>query len=755
MLLSISSSKPWKIAALCTAATILCQAAEAPKSVNPTPFTNRLAKEKSPYLLQHQHNPVDWYAWGDEAFARAKKENKPIFLSIGYSTCHWCHVMAHESFENAEVAKLLNDHFVSIKLDREERPDVDRVYMTFVQATTGSGGWPMSVFLTPDLKPFLGGTYFPPEDRFGRPGFKTLLQRIADGWRDDREGIVKHGNTVIEQLREYADPGKPGETKLSEATLTDALAPFIRTYDEEWGGFADAPKFPRPSTLNLLFRAHARFSRSKDEAAQRNSKAALGMALGTLRKMSEGGMHDHLGGGFHRYSVDRFWHVPHYEKMLYDQAQLVCSYLDAWQAAPDPLWEKTARDILGYVQRDLTAPEGGFFSAEDADSIIEHGKPEHAEGAFYVWTKDEIDQALGEEAAAVFRRVYGVEEDGNSPAGSDPHGELKGKNTLIVRMKSADATKFFKKTEAEIEQSLADSRRKLFDIRAKRPRPHLDDKIITAWNGLMISAFARAAQIFEDPTYLKSAQAAAGFIRKEMWKDGALRRSYRQGAGAVPGFAEDYAFLAAGLLDLYEADFDVQWLQWSVELQAKMDATFFDEAAGGYFSTSGDDPSVLLRMKEDYDGAEPSPSSVAAMNLLRLSQLTSDAKQHERSDRTLASFSERMTKLPSGVPQMLCALDYTLSKPRQVVIAGARDAADTRALLREVHSHFIPNKLLLLADGGPGQDWLGQKLEFIRTVTPIGGKAAAYVCEDFVCQLPTSDVIKLRRLLEKGSERDP
>jgi uncharacterized protein YyaL (SSP411 family) len=715
--------------------------------VNQPAFTNRLAKEKSPYLVQHQHNPVDWYPWGPEAFEKAKKENKPIFLSIGYSTCHWCHVMAHESFESDEVAKILNEHFVSIKLDREERPDVDRVYMTFVQATTGGGGWPMSVFLTPELKPFLGGTYFPPEDRFGRPGFKTVLGRVADGWKNDREGIVAHGNTVIEQLREYGDPGKPGEAKLDETTLAKALTPFVQSYDEEWGGFGQAPKFPRPSTLNLLFRMYARFIHSKEERVQRDGRAALGMALGTLRKMAEGGMHDHLGGGFHRYSVDRFWHVPHYEKMLYDQAQLVCSYLDAVQAAPDPLWQKTARDILTYVQRDLTSPEGAFFSAEDADSIIEHGKPEHAEGAFYVWTRSEIEGVLGAEAAPIFIRVYGVESEGNSPEGSDPHGELKGKNTLIVRMQSSDAAKFFKKTEAEIEQILADSRRKLFDVRAKRPRPHLDDKIITAWNGLMISAFSRAAQVLDDTSYLKSAQRAASFLQKEMWKEGVLRRSYRKGASEVPGFAEDYAFLVAGLLDLYEADFDVQWLQWAVELQARMDATFFDDAAGGYFSTSGKDPSVLLRMKEDYDGAEPSPNSVAAMNLLRLWQITSDAKLRERAERTFAAFSERLTNLPNGVPQMLCALDASLAKPRQIVIAGGRDAADTRALLREVHAHFIPNKLLLLAEGGPGQAWLGQKLEFIRTVGPIDGKAAAYVCENFVCQLPTADLAKLRETL--------
>jgi uncharacterized protein YyaL (SSP411 family) len=710
-------------------------------------FTNRLAQEKSPYLLQHQHNPVDWYPWGPEAFEKARKENKPIFLSIGYSTCHWCHVMAHESFENEEAAKLLNENFVSIKLDREERPDVDRVYMTFVQATTGGGGWPMSVFLTPELKPFLGGTYFPLEDNFGRPGFKTVLARVSEGWKSDREGIIAHGTKVVEQLREYSSAAKPGEMKASEAMLTNALNPFMRTYDDEWGGFGDAPKFPRPATLNFLFRMYGRLNGREGEHEQRDAKLALGMAIDTLRKMAEGGMHDHLGGGFHRYSVDRFWHVPHYEKMLYDQAQLANSYLDALLITKDARFEKTVRDILDYVRRDLTSPEGGFFSAEDADSLLEHGKPEHAEGAFYVWTKEEIDRALGEETAGIFNRVYGVEADGNSPAGSDPHGELTGKNTLIERMSASDAAKFFKKPESEIEKILGDARRKLFDIRAKRPRPHLDDKIITAWNGLMISAFARAAQVLDDAGYLASAQKAARFLHEQMWKDGTLRRSYRQGPGEIPGFAEDHAFLISGLLDLYEADFDRAHLQWAAELQAKMDEIFYDEANGGYFSTSGKDPNVLLRMKEDYDGAEPSPSSISALNLVKLSQITNDTKMRERADKTLAAYADGLAQMPSAMPQMLCALDAALNKSRQVVIAGKRDAADTKALLREVRQRYAPNQLVLLADGDAGQAWLGQKLDFIRTVGPLGGKAAAYVCEDFTCNLPTAEPEKLRELL--------
>lgn len=711
--------------------------------MNTTTHTNLLAKEKSPYLLQHQHNPVEWYPWGQEAFEKAKRENKPIFLSVGYSTCHWCHVMAHESFENPEIAKLMNELFVNVKVDREERPDVDRVYMTYVQATTGSGGWPMSVFLTPDLKPFFGGTYFPPEDKLGRPGFPTVLRRLAEAWKTDREGVVTAASNAITALKEYTanTPQAGGVGKDEIKAGYEALA---RSFDSELGGFGSAPKFPRPVALNLLFRVYAREGKESKEG-----RLAASMALLTLRKMAEGGMHDHLGGGFHRYSVDKFWHIPHFEKMLYDQGQLANSYVDAFQVTGDHQYEKVARDILDYVRRDMTDKAGGFYSAEDADSLFEHGKPEHGEGAFYVWPKKEIDQVLGDEAAQIFNRFYGVEEGGNAPEGSDPLKEFVGKNTLIQRLTVADAAKFFKKSEVEIEQSLADSRRKLFEIRAKRPRPHLDDKIITAWNGLMISAFARAAQVFDDAEYLKTAQRSVAFIREQLWKNGSLIRNYRQGASDVAGFAEDYAFLISGLLDLYEADFDVAHLQWAVELQGRMDALFWDKEHGGYFSVSGEDPTILLRMKEDYDGAEPSPNSVAAMNLLRLAQIADSKELREKAEKTIAVFAESLKKVPQALPQMLCAVDASLAKPRQIVLAGKPGAEDTRRLLREVHQHYLPNKLILVADAGAGQQWLGEKLEFLKTVGPIEGKAAAYVCENFVCQLPTTEREKLKELLTK------
>jgi uncharacterized protein YyaL (SSP411 family) len=743
-MLLIKNLLRWKSAALLIAAALPCQAAEPPNPVNSTAFTNRLAKEKSPYLLQHQHNPVDWFPWGEEAFAIAKREQKPIFLSVGYSTCHWCHVMAHESFENAEIAKLMNEHFVCIKVDREERPDVDRVYMTYVQASTGGGGWPMSVFLTPDLQPFFGGTYFPPADRGGRPGFPTVLKKLADAWKDDRAHVVEAAASAMKALNEYTAAGAPQGEAAGREAIAACFSQLSRTFDEDLGGFGSAPKFPRPVALNFLLRVYTR-----EGADSHDGKAALHMTLRTLDRMAAGGMHDHLGGGFHRYSVDQFWHVPHFEKMLYDQAQLACAYLDAFQITHDPAYEKTARDTLDYVRRDMTDKAGGFHSAEDADSIIEHGKPEHAEGAFYVWPKDEIAHAIGADAAAIFDRAYGVEADGNAPSGSDPMGEFRGKNILIRRMTTADAAKFFKKGEAEIETSLREARKKLFALREKRPRPHLDDKMITAWNGMMISAFARAAQVLGDAVYLDAAQKSARFIREHLWKDGALLRNYRHGASEVAGFADDYAALIQGLLDLYEADFDTAWLKWALELQAKQDTLFGDPAHGGYFSVTKDAPNILLRMKEDYDGAEPSPNSVAALNLLRLAQITDDAALRERATKTLAAFSEQLSKVPTSLPQMLVALDASLAKPRQIVIAGPRDSAETRALLREVHAHFTPNKILLLADGADGQAWLGSRLEFLKTVAPIDGKPAAYVCENFVCQLPTSDVAKLRELLAK------
>jgi hypothetical protein len=706
--------------------------------------TNRLAHEKSPYLLQHAHNPVDWYPWGEEAFAKARRENKPIFLSVGYSTCHWCHVMAHESFESEDVAAIMNREFVNIKVDREERPDVDRVYMTFVQATTGGGGWPMSVWLTPDLKPFVGGTYFPPDDRYGQPGFKNVLERIAAAWKQDHEKIAGQGTKIIEALREAQTAESGAAERIDTKILDAAYEQFSRSFDARDGGFGSAPKFPRPVTLNFLSRFYARNPSS--EAGKR----ALEMDLVTLRKMAAGGMHDHLGGGFHRYSVDRYWHVPHFEKMLYDQAQLAVAYLDAFQITQDRQFESVARDVLDYVARDMTSKEGGFFSAEDADSLFEHGKPGHGEGVFYVWTKKEIDAALGN-ATEIFDFHYGVQSHGNAPEGSDPQDEFRGKNILIERHTIAETAHHFKKSEDEVRQSLGRSREKLLSIRSNRPRPHLDDKIIAAWNGLMISAYARAAQLPDEPRYLESATRAAAFIRAHLWDESkkTLYRSYRDGRSDVEGFADDYAFVIQGLLDLYGASFNIEWLKFVVELQETEDRLFFDQKSGGYFSTSGKDTSVVLRMKDDNDSAEPAASSVATLNLLRLAQIRGEKQWQERADKTISAFHTTLSRFPSAMPQMLVAFDFSSSKPRQIVIAGKKDAPETKLLLKEVHRHFLPKTILLLADGAEGQNYLGEKIQAIRAMSLVDGKPAAYVCENFACKAPITDAKALSELLSK------
>ena len=719
-----------------------------PPAVNPPAHyehTNRLAQEKSPYLLQHAHNPVDWYPWGEEAFEKARREKKPIFLSIGYSTCHWCHVMERESFENEEVAALMNSRFVNIKVDREERPDVDRVYMTFVQATTGGGGWPLNVWLTPTLKPFVGGTYFPPEDRYGQPSFRKVLLRISDAWEKDRAKISESGNQIMTALAHSANTPAEGAGKVDAKLIDAAYQQIARGYDARDGGFGGAPKFPRPVTLNFLFRVYNR-SAPDSEAGD----AALGMALFTLRKMAAGGMHDQLGGGFHRYSVDAQWRVPHFEKMLYDQAQLASAYLDAYQITGDLRYEAIARDTLDYVRRDLTDVGGGFYSAEDADSLTTAGGKEKAEGAFYVWTKEEIDKALGE-YAELFDYQYGVEAAGNAPEGSDPQGEFRGKNILYERQTFAETAKHFGKSELDVDESMRYRRPALFELRNKRPRPHLDDKIITGWNGLMISAFARGAQVLGDPSYLETATRAAEFVRANLAdaKGQTLRRSYRGAPSAVAAFAEDYSFFIQGLLDLYETSFDSQWLQLAEQLQTTQDRLFWDDKNGGYFTSTGDDPSILLRMKDDNDNAEPAASSIAARNLLRLAQMRDTKELRVRGQKTIAAFATALNRFPSALPQMLVALDFSLTKPKQVIIAGKRGAGDTRDLLDEVHRHYLPNTIVLLADGGAGQKFLAERLEEVKEMKPIGGKATAYVCENFACQAPVTSVEELRKLLSR------
>jgi uncharacterized protein YyaL (SSP411 family) len=702
---------------------------------------NRLIREKSPYLLQHAHNPVDWYAWGEEAFEKARAEKKPIFLSIGYSTCHWCHVMERESFENPHIAEILNRHYVCIKVDREERPDVDRVYMAFVQGTTGSGGWPMSVFLTPDLKPFYGGTYYPPDDRYGRPGFSTLLKRVAEIWRDSPGKIIDQGTQFTEALRSHLQQAQALESRPLNLEWLDAgYRQLASSFDSEEGGFSSAPKFPRPAIFNFLLRYGYR----------ERKKSAFDMVELTLRKMARGGIYDHLGGGFHRYSVDARWHVPHFEKMLYDQAQLVVAYTEIFQVNGDQEFEKVTRETLDYVLRDLCSPEGGFYSAEDADSLPEAQAAEKKEGAFYVWTQEEIDSLLGTEESLVFRRMYGVERDGNVNPGSDPHGELAGRNVLFQQNDSGMVAKLTGEPQDKVLLLVADAKQKLKAAREKRPRPHLDDKIVTAWNGLMITGFARAFQVLQEPRYLQAAQRAAAFLQQHLYGR-RLLRSYREGAGMTCGFAEDYAFLIQGLLDLYEADFDVRWLQWADELQVEMSALFADPK-GGYFSTEEGAPDILFRLKDDHDGAEPSANSVAAMNLARLARIFNRKEFQHSAARIIGTFHSTLDRMAVALPQMLAALDSTVTELVQIVVAGQPEDAATAELVRIIRSRYLPNKVVLLADGKEGQKWLGQHIEAIQPMAPVDKKPAVYFCRDFTCELPVTDPEKLASMLDKTGE---
>jgi uncharacterized protein YyaL (SSP411 family) len=693
--------------------------------------TNRLAQEKSPYLLQHAHNPVDWYAWGPDAFQKARAEDKPIFLSIGYSTCHWCHVMERESFENDQIAELLNRDYISIKVDREERPDVDRVYMTFVQATTGSGGWPMSVWLTPDLKPFYGGTYFPPANRYGHPGFGSVLTQIAAAWRADREKIDESAREVVAQLQKSSvvEGRGAGDEALREA-LESGFQVFRRTFDSKLGGFGNAPKFPRPSVHNFLLRYYARTE----------SQEALDMVLMTLREMAKGGMHDQLGGGFHRYSVDERWFVPHFEKMLYDQAQLAMSYVEAFQITGDDQYAQIARRTLDYVLRDMTDPGGGFYSAEDADSAVDAAHP-HAksEGAFYIWSAEEI-RALVPHADDFCRR-YGVREGGNVE--NDPHGEFTGKNILYeARLHEA------RLHEAQpVDADLEEARRILLEARGKRPRPHLDDKILTSWNGLMISAFAMAGAALNEPRYAEAARRAAEFILERMYGGGVLLRRYRAGDAAIPGFLDDYSMFAQSLLDLYETQFDRRHLNLAIEIVDKMRERFEDQEKGGFFSSPEGDPSLVIRMKDDYDGAEPSGNSIAAMNLLRLAQMTNRLEYREAAERTVAAFEPRLSVAAAALPQMLAACEFLTSEPRQIVIAGEKDAADTRELLRVVFTQFSPDRVVLLVDSEEARAALSAGIPSIGAMRKLDGRAAAYVCRNYACQLPVSDPVQLAGLL--------
>jgi uncharacterized protein YyaL (SSP411 family) len=701
---------------------------------------NRLASEQSPYLLQHKDNPVHWQPWGPAAFDEARRENKPIFLSIGYSTCHWCHVMEHESFENQTVADVLNRHFVSIKVDREERPDVDRVYMTFVQVTTGSGGWPMSVWLTPSLQPFYGGTYFPPASKWGKPGFVDVLEEIARVWREERDKVEQSAEAITDRLRSVRGAGARGPIP-PPAVLDRGVEEFAVAFDRRRGGFGQAPKFPRPSELLFLLREHARTGAAEPRD----------MVLITLRAMALGGMRDHVGGGFHRYSVDAEWRVPHFEKMLYDQAQLVLAYVEAAQLTGDAFFADVATDTLDYVRRDLTDEGGGFFSAEDADSV----PPEHAEapnahkmeGAFYIWREDEIREVLGGDAE-VFIARYGVRPDGNAPF--DPQNEFVQKNLLYTARPLEEIAASTGLSVAEVEASLRRGREALHARRALRPRPHLDDKVLTAWNGLMIAAFARAARVLDGGArFLDDARRAATFVQSKLWDPaaGVLLRRYRKGEAGVEGYAEDYAYLVFGLLELFQTDGDPRWLEWAHALQERQNALFWDPVEGGWFSTTGKDESVLLRLKEDYDGAEPAASSIAVLNLLTLAHLSANTDADGQVALTLGHFAGRAAQSGRTVPMMLAALSTYHAGMPQVVIAGNRASDDARALGDAVRGRYLPTALTLQVDEA-NRERLGRLLPWIAAMTERDGRAAAYVCRHFSCQAPTTDAEELARQLK-------
>jgi len=674
-------------------------------------YTNRLIRAKSPYLLLHAHNPVEWYPWGDEAFEKARKENKPIFLSIGYFTCHWCHVMEKESYSDPSVAAILNQYFVSIKVDREERLDIDRLYIAYVEATTGSAGWPLNVMLTPDRKPFFGGTYFSPDQ------LKSLLQKVADAWSKQHDSVTQTAGRAAQQLIEIVSKQSPATGDLQPAILDQAYKQIASTYDATNGGFGGAPKFPRPVTLCFLLRYYVR-------TGQRD---ALDMTLNTLRAMERGGIHDQLGGGFHRYSTGASWLVPHFEKMLYDQAQLSIVYTEAYQITHDRFYAETTRNILDFALREMQQPRGGFASAADADSRMALGKPETSEGVFYIWTTKEVESVLSKQDAAVFDYAYGVESGGNVPAHQDARGELSGKNVLYEAQSTDETAKKFGLTIEQTADKLTAARKALLVARSRRPQPPLDDKIVTAWNGMVVSALARASQTLDEPHYLESAQTTAKFLETHLYdsKTGKLWRSYRAGGPSVDGFLDDYTDLISGLLDLYQAGFDVHWLKWAVSLQEKQDQFFGAAKEGGYFDAGTSDPSVLSRTRESYDGAEPSPNSTAAMNLLRLAQFTDRADWRDKAQKTLSAFAARLQSTPEAVPALASALDFRLAQKKQVLIAGDPTSQDTRELLRQVYTRLLPNKVLLLADGGAGQQQLARWLPFVAGAHRMQGHATA------------------------------
>jgi len=676
-------------------------------------MANRLARESSPYLLQHKDNPVDWYPWGEEALARARAEDRPILLSIGYSACHWCHVMEHESFEDAGTAALMNRLFVSIKVDREERPDLDSIYMEAVQRLTGQGGWPMTMFLTPDGRPFYGGTYYPPEDRHGMPGFKRVLLAVDEAYRERREDMEQNADGLISTFGAQI-PVRSRPT-LKPDLLSRAVAALAAEYDDREGGFGHAPKFPQPMTLEVLLRAH-----------RHGDGRALPMAERTLVKMARGGIYDQLGGGFHRYSTDGRWLVPHFEKMLYDNAQLARIYADAHRATGDPSYLRIATETLRYVQREMTSPEGGFYSSQDADSEGEEGK-------FFVWSADEVAALLGDDAPA-FMRAYDVTASGNFEG-----------HTILNLPREIDAVaRELGLEEDALQGILARGRAMLFEARERRVKPGRDEKIITAWNGLMLRAFATAAATGEDASFMATAQASATFLLANLRRDGRLLRTYKDGAAKLNGYLEDYAFLADGLLALYEAGGGSRWLHEARSLADTMIAHFADPEGGPFYSTSDDHERLITRPRDLYDNATPSGNSVAAEVLLRLAVHTGEESYRVQAMRAIASLEEAMARAPLAFARLLCAADAALDTPRELAIIGDPNDPGTLALLRVATARFDPNLVLALATP---DEAASSQAPLLEGRTLLGGEPAAYLCERYTCQAPVSDPDALAQAL--------
>jgi len=690
-------------------------------------YANKLIDETSPYLLQHAHNPVDWYPWGDEAFERARKEDKPVFLSIGYSTCHWCHVMERESFENEEIARILNEHFVGIKVDREQRPDVDEIYMNAVVMTTGSGGWPLSVFLTPEGKPFYGGTYFPPKDAFGRPGFGRVLLAIAEAWKNKRQQLIESAGKLSEYLRHPNTD--TGQTRLSSVMLNKAFEHVCSSFDPVNGGLGTAPKFPQPTNVSMLL---GYWYRTGDGEALR-------MVEKTLDAMAKGGIHDHLGGGFHRYATDARWRVPHFEKMLYDQALLGKVYLQACQVTGNQRYVDVARDIFDYVLRDMTDPAGGFYSAEDADSDGE-------EGTFYLWDAEQISSVLDEEEARLFNAYYGVTDKGNFE---------KGKTILHIASSIEELAKQFPSDPGGVAETLASVRKRLFKARSKRNRPHRDDKVITSWNGLMISSLAYGGMVLDEPKFTGAAVRSAEFILNRLYDDGRLGRYYRNGRVIGKGFLDDYAFTIAGLLDVYEATFETRWLIEAKKLSEEMIELFADDEGGGFFLTGRDSEKLIARSKPGSDGAIPSGNSVAALALLQLGQLTMDQRFSEQGGRILEAFSLQLEQSPVYSSAMLIALDFWLGPRREIIISGDPHAEDTQKMLKLVRSRFLPNAVVMLHDQGKTDSAIEKIVPFLKHQVALDGKATAYVCENYTCRQPVNDMNELERLFISNTENAP